>query len=79
MVKEDNGILTQAKSINTASVFPRLPKAFDIWQKGRKDFSSQGRVWKEGLEGVRTPYPLKMTCGFLIAGFQCHAIQNRSK
>ena len=61
----------QAKFTNTASVFPWLPKAFDIWQKGRRGFSSQGRVWKDGLEGVLTPYPLKMTCGFLIQPLIC--------
>ena len=46
-------------------------KAFDIWQKGRRGFSSQGRVWKDGLEGVLTPYSLKMTCGFLIQPLIC--------
>lgn len=49
MVKEGDGIW------NRQSL--RLPKALDNWQKGRSGFSSQGRVWKERLEGVRAPLP----------------------
>ena len=66
MVKEDNGILNR-QSLLTLRVY------FHGYQKHLIFDRREGKIslLREGLEGVRTPYPLKMTCGFLIQPLFC--------